>query len=99
MPLVNDAISHTFDEAMHIATVHAVYGANHLQKELASTGSDTQKDQQSAKEESQIPVHVFEESCDYLFQPIIDNTAFNSIKEQILLSVSIAIHTPPPRLS
>ena len=41
IPIVSDAVSHTFAEAIHIATVHAIYGSNHLEKELSETSSET----------------------------------------------------------
>ena len=40
IPMVSDTLSHTFSEAIHIATVHTVYGSNHLEKELSTTTPD-----------------------------------------------------------
>ena len=60
VPIVRDAISHTFSEAIHIATVHSIYGSNHLEKELSDTASDNanNKQQNSINTEDQVPVHV-----------------------------------------
>ncbi len=36
IPVACDALSHVFNEEEHIATIHAMYGYNHLQKEIAA---------------------------------------------------------------
>ena len=40
IPVVEDVLIHCFAEAYHVATVHAKYGNNHLEKELANTNDD-----------------------------------------------------------
>ena len=69
VPIVSDAISHTFSEAIHIATVHAIYGSNHLEKELSNTTSDNtnSKHQNSSSAEDPVPVHVSSNVCLYRF--------------------------------
>ncbi|MEP6512575.1 MAG: hypothetical protein ABJA79_01805 [Parafilimonas sp.] len=53
IPIISDALSHTFADAIHIATVHAKYGNNHLEKELATEGfdNDNSKNQNTVKSE------------------------------------------------
>jgi len=43
IPVVNDFISHTFAEAIHIAIVHAKYGSNHLGMELEKADRNSGK--------------------------------------------------------
>ena len=69
VPIVSDALSHTFSEAIHIATVHAIYGSNHLEKELSNTSSDNanNKHQNSVNTEDPVPLHVSTHECIYDF--------------------------------
>jgi hypothetical protein len=58
IPLVEDAFAHTFAEAYHIATVHARYGNNHLEKDLANTSEGANKNQTSLKQDEAFTVHI-----------------------------------------
>ncbi len=61
VPIVKDVISHTFFETIHIATVHALYGSDHVQKEVSENNTDTQNNKHHTggiNEESQVQVHV-----------------------------------------
>ena len=60
IPVAIDCWQHTFAEAQHILTVHAKYGSNHLEKELAAASSENgnNKDQNSVKSEETTPVHI-----------------------------------------
>lgn len=40
IPVAEDALFHCFAEAYHVATVHAVYGNNHLEKQEANASDD-----------------------------------------------------------
>ncbi len=59
IPVVSDFISHNFEDAEHIATVHMLYGNDHVEKAMAESGKDTDgsKPQNTSKTESQITVH------------------------------------------
>src|SRR4051812_12394578 len=59
--VAEDILSHTFAGAIHIATVHAKYGNNHVEVELAQTSSDNDcgKNHDSQKSEEQTSVHIF----------------------------------------
>ncbi len=69
LPTINDAVSHTFSEAEHLATVHAKYGDNHLESALARTESDSDnsKNQNTVKTTEPVPVHISEDECMYDF--------------------------------
>jgi hypothetical protein len=60
LPIINDELAHTFAEAIHIATVHAIYGENHLQKELSDTATDSNgKTQNTVKTEDASTPHIW----------------------------------------
>lgn len=62
IPIVSDAWSHSFAEANHILAIHAKYGANHLEKELASgERDDNNKSQNTFKPAEPVPVHAIAE--------------------------------------
>jgi hypothetical protein len=84
MPLVSDAWSHTFAEAMHIATVHAKYGANHLEQQLASSqkdNPDNSKNQNTVKAAEPVPKY------------------YAVFKLPMLQAVFISTLAPPPKFS
>ena len=72
IPVACDVLSHIFNEEEHLATIHALYGNNHLQKEVATSENDNTKNQNSIKYEDQMPVHLSVEkfSLAYLVKSI-----------------------------
>ena len=101
VPLISDAISHTFEDAIHIATVHAVYGDNHVEIELAGTGSDNDasKNQNTAKAQDPIPVHVSEETAAYDFTLTEADKYYPSLLLYNLMGIFISKDAPPPRFA
>lgn len=101
IPIVSDAISHTFSEAIHIATVHALYGSNHLEKELSNTASDNanSKHQNSVNAEDQVPVHVSTHECLYGFCRNTTDKDYSSLKLYKLKAGFIVKNFPPPKFS
>lgn len=99
IPLVKDAISHSFSEAYHISVIHAKYGANHLENELAGSASENDKDknQSSIKSEEQIPVHVSIKEYEADFSFSIINKYQPAQKNISLPVVFLAKHCPPPK--
>lgn len=94
-----DCWSHTFAEAQHIITVHAKYGSNHLEKELAAENSDNKnnKDQSAAKPEETTPVHIAVAEYKYeYFSPKL-TTSFSALTLLKIPPVFIAKHIPPPK--
>ena len=99
IPVICDAWSHIFEEAEHISTIHAKYGSNHLEMDLAKSGadSDNSKHQNATRAEESSFTHLFIEECQY-------NFSFNSAKidycllqpsglpENILIKLA-----PPPK--
>ena len=101
VPLISDAISHTFEDAIHIATVHAVYGDNHVEIELAGTGSDNDasKNQNTTKAQDPIPVHVSEETAAYDFTLTEADKYYPSLLLYNLMGIFISKDAPPPRFA
>lgn len=99
IPIVKDTIAHTFAEAIHIATVHAIYGSNHLQKELADTSSDSanNKHQNNTNGEDQVQVHVSFTACAYNFYFANANKYFSSLKLYKIKPGFIVKNFPPPK--
>ena len=101
LPLINDALSHTFAEAIHIATVHAVYGSNHLEKDLSNTASENSnnKHQAGTNTEDQLSLHVSSSECLYNFYIAGTGNTFSILKLFRLKTCFISKHSPPPRLT
>ncbi len=99
IPIMKDGIEHCFAEAYHVATVHAKYGNNHLEKELAATSSDTNnKDQNSVKSEEATSLHIVtaEYNYEYFLPKLITNFSVLSLLKTP--SVFIAKYIPPPKI-
>ena len=101
IPIVKDVLSHTFSEAIHIATVHAIYGSNHLQKELADTNSDNanSKHQNNVSGEDQVQVHVSTTECTYGFYAIASDKNYSFSRLSRLNRGFIIKFSPPPKFS
>ncbi len=97
IPIVSDALSHTFAEAYHIAMVHAKYGANHLQMELTNTTNENSQNKKNLDEQSQTATHL----------PVLlkNNIESNTIQSQKFATLHILSYTniylkkvsPPPK--
>ncbi len=99
IPIVKDYLSHTFSEAIHIATVHAIYGSHHLENELSNTASDNanSKHQNNLSAEDQVPVHVSTNKYLYNFCFTPTKKDYSSLKRYKLKSGFILKNFPPPK--
>ncbi|MEP6584561.1 MAG: hypothetical protein ABJA90_09855 [Ginsengibacter sp.] len=101
IPIIADAFSHTFSETIHVETIHAKYGINHLEKELAASGNDSSnnKNQNAITSEEQVLIHLASEEMRYKFD--LDNiiTDYPFCKAFTLSSVFISKTGPPPKFS
>ncbi len=96
IPIVCDTLSHLFSESEHIATVHALYGIHHLEKELSNTTNDNSR-QASINPEELLVVHIAPAPLILNFgisKPLHD---YAPLKPDIYNSVSIIKDTPPPK--
>jgi len=97
LPIVSNAFAHAFAEAIHIATVHAVYGENHLQKELANTNADDKsRSQNISKTEDLITAHVCPADYNYVYHKRI-NRSYMSLILSGIKDIFLANEAPPPK--
>ncbi len=101
IPIISDILSHTFSETIHIETIHAVYGSNHLEKELASTSSDNanSKSQKNINTEDQVTVHISANECLYNFPISKADKSSSFLKLFNLKAGFILKQSPPPKFS
>ncbi|HEX8462493.1 MAG TPA: hypothetical protein VF623_13730, partial [Segetibacter sp.] len=69
MPVVCDVWSHEFNGLEHIFNVHAKYGTNHVEKELAesSANDNSNKSQKILKSQDTVAFHIPQQSISYVF--------------------------------
>ncbi|MFT4152558.1 hypothetical protein [Parafilimonas sp.] len=100
IPVVEDGLQHCFAEAYHIATVHARYGNNHLEKTIAEAGreSETSKGRHTAGSEETTQFHLFVAEYNYpYFQPE-QFKKFPSVPVFKLPGAFVFDQTPPPKI-
>ncbi len=100
IPMLSDAWSHCFAEAEHIATVHAKFGANHVEKQLADSEKDANgKSQDTTKTAEPVPVHFSYNTylCITSVEPIIN--AYNLPRLYKPRSVFLSKQIRPPQFS
>ncbi len=97
IPLVKDAIAHTFAAAYHIATVHAKYGNNHLEKELANTSDAQSKNQGSEKQLELFAVHITTKNTEDICLIKNCKKAYSFFSEAKILPIVLTIIAPPPK--
>ena len=99
IPVICDAVDHSFSDAIHIATIHAKYGNNHvalqiaeLEKENSSPGNSHSVKllQTEAEHLSNFEVYMIE-------QPVVTFVLFNLHVPVFYDNWSIASPLPPPK--
>lgn len=98
IPIISDAWSHEFNEIEHVSTVHAKFGSQHLQKDLADERSDN-KDQNSLKSQDQVAFHIPQNETTFYFGVTSFDREFHFLKFQKILPAFISKHIPPPKFS
>ncbi len=97
IPLVEDAFAHTFAEAYHIATVHAKYGNNHLEKDLATTSEGANKNQTSLKQDEVFAVHISAQQIDKEFIASSFKRSYLNSNAAKLPGSFMQVLAPPPK--
>ena len=100
LPVVNDFISHQFNGIEHISLVHALYGNQHLQNEIAESDSDKKgtRNQNIAKSFEGVSLHLVQGTNTE------ERTVNNIIIKFMLLNtripsfVLISNQGPPPKV-
>lgn len=98
IPVAEDALMHCFAEAYHVATVHAKYGNNHIEKSIADTNDDTNSNSKNVlKEDSAASIHLsFMQEIS--FAEILVSKTFTSIQSiSFVHKIFLAIVIPPPK--
>ncbi len=98
IPIVQDFLSHTFSEAIHIATVHAIYGSNHLQKELSQQEKESNRPA-SLNGEITAQVHVPASELQFNFDLYNISSNYPANKADALMPSSLSKISPPPKNS
>ena len=96
IPIVKDTISHTFAEAIHIATVHAIYGANHLQKEISQEEKESNRSN-SLSVENSVLVHIPVSELQFDFDLYNSPNNYPAKVSQSIPAVLILKAGPPPK--
>lgn len=97
IPFVGDRLEHEFNYMEHIATVHAMYGANHMEKEMAADAKDNARQSGSQKTEEPVPVHVTGE--EYRHEPFAPDIKISFACFQIsnIKDILHPVAAPPPK--
>jgi hypothetical protein len=96
IPVISDVYSHVFSEAIHLATVHARYGSNHLAKDLAnnSEGNGATQKNLNPDESSLVHVNITENIYNFCIdEAIIGYSSFQTI---CLPEIYLLRFVPPP---
>ena len=101
MPFISDVYQHEFDGLEHISLVHAKYGNEHLQKEVAenSAGNEANKSQNITKFQDPISFHICQQAVRYDFLSGKNDIPFFDHYPGKLLFVPLSTQGPPPKFS
>lgn len=101
LPLIGDAYAHAFDESMHISTVHAKYGSNHLEKSLAkeSASDNRGENQQNTPSDGQAFVHISAEHLLFICSFTCVTGQYKLYNHSRIPDTFPVKFSPPPRSS
>jgi hypothetical protein len=99
IPIARNAFEHTFSKAIHLATVHAIYGSNHLQKEIANDVPDNNKQQSNTTGENQLQPHIAANTGLFKYFAYLINIHFFISKFFRLKPGFGSMFTQPPKFS
>jgi hypothetical protein len=99
MPVVCDVWSHEFNGLEHIFNVHAKYGTNHVEKELAesSANDNSNKSQKILKSQDTVAFHIPQQSISYVFAAAAKKIEYHLFNFQKLQCITISNQGPPPK--
>jgi hypothetical protein len=98
IPIASDFISHSFSEAIHIATVHAKYGSNHLGREIENTTRDNTNNH-SSKITENFDVHLLSEQYHHDVHGMVHSSDFHSLKSPDAEIIFLNKVSQPPKVS
>ncbi len=97
IPITSDTLSHLFSETEHIATIHAKYGAHHLEKELSQTNTDNTNHQTTLSPEEFVLVHIAPNEISYELNLYSNIRQYLEMRPHIFNLIFIFKDTPPPK--
>ena len=99
IPVIIDAYDHAFHESIHLATVHEKYGSHHLDKALASTGSENEnnKSQKGPGTEDLVPVHIGSAQVTCHFSATSEDKQYHRFRSCDPLAIYLSKLSPPPK--
>lgn len=97
-PIINDIVSHTFDKANHMATVHFENGKYHVHKEIiAETKNDTEEKSASNNLSNEDLLSLHLQSNLFSFPPNTHDTSVVYTDINIRFSdIFFKTYSPPP---
>ena len=100
VPVVSDLMSHTIAEAVHLSSIHMVYGADHTQQEVAKEATDKKGNhEQNIKADDGSSVHM-SYTNNLNFSPTVTSTIdFLNCDDNRSSNVFITRQGPPPKFS
>lgn len=101
IPFVSDMYQHEFDGLEHISLIHAKYGNEHLQQELAenSVANESNKSQNSTKFENEVSFHVSQQVARYNFLISRIPIEYPEFYLGKILFIPLSNQGPPPKMS
>lgn len=99
LPLLADAWFHSFNLAVHLATVHAQFGKDHLDAAFAKKTSDQEmgRHEKNTRTEDPVPAHVVTKPLVSIPLPTLTLDLHLLQHTSNLASVCLVILGPPPR--
>ncbi len=100
MPLITDFLDHEFSETIHLSTIHAKYGSNHLDKEVLSKSEESKSQAvPTNKTEHSAHLYIFErESALSLGSFLLTDHLLNTEHKKIG-KIPFSIQERPPQAS
>jgi len=98
IPVAEDALFHCFALAYHVATVHAIEGKDHVEKEMAASSTDDASTKKQQADKAEQTIH--ETTTEYALTPLTPYLSvcnYPLIKESIR-NIYIDFINPPPRI-
>ncbi len=102
IPIAEDSVEHCFAEAYHIATVHAKYGNNHLEKEVADTNdsNNNSNTKNTLKEDDASLIHIGILMAENICRKNISNKiSYILTPTSSIQKITLSKIFPPPKIS
>lgn len=99
IPAAKDMLLHCFAQAYHIATVHAIEGKDHVEKEMADSGKDDASSKTQKVDKTEQCLHEAIAGSVFSFINPYPFLYHYSFLNQSLSKIYIDFINPPPRIT